>query len=522
MQAMNQVGQGIIHDIRLDMFRHLQRLPFSYFDSRPHGKILVRLVHYVNNISDLLSNGIVNVLVDMLSLGIILAYMLAVDPVLTLYAMAGLPFLAIGLLSLKGVQRRAQQALSRKSSNLNAYTQESLLGMKVTQAFARETENRRIYNVLTGAYRKTYMRATLLAISVWPYIELVSNGTVAFLYGAGALWLRPAISVGALVAFVSYVWRFWAPINTLSAFYSQLLNAAAYLERIFEFLDEPVVLDESPDAFDLPPVRGRVAFEAVDFAYEPGIPVLEQVSFQVEPGETVALVGPTGAGKSTIVNLVSRFYDIQGGRITLDGIDIRSVRLDSLRSQMGIMLQEPFLFPGTIRENIRYGRLDATDAEVEAAARAVCAHEFILKLPAGYDTEIHEQGSGVSSGERQLISFARVLLADPRILILDEATASIDTRTERALQRGLDRLLADRTSFVIAHRLSTIRQADRILYIADRNIREAGTHDELLAQDGLYRALYMSQFRAFVDEDAPPVEVPSDGFDKNYESVKRA
>ncbi len=494
MRFMVRVGQGIIHDVRLDMFRHLQDLPFSYFDSRPHGKILVRLVNYVNAISDLLSNGIVNMLADLTSLLIILAYLLAVDPGLALYALAGVPFLVAGLLALKGAQRRAQQQLSRRLSNLNAYTHESIEGVRVTQAFVREDVNEGVFLTLNRAYRRDWMRAAMLSISMWPYIDAVSNSTVALLYAAGALWLRPEVTVGMLVAFVGYVWRFWAPINNLSAFYSSMLSAAAYIERIFEFLDEPIVIDDRPGAADLPRIRGEVAFDHVSFRYEEGAPVLKDLSFSVAPGETVALVGPTGAGKTTIVSLLSRFYDVQEGAVRVDGVDVRDVRMDSLRRQMGIMLQEPFLFPGTLLENIRYGRLDATDEECIAAARAVRADEFIRRKPKGYATEVHERGAGLSAGERQLVSFARVLLADPRILVLDEATSSIDTRTEKALQEGLRALLAGRTSFVIAHRLSTVRNADRILYVDGGGVRESGTHDELLAFGGAYRSLYDSQF----------------------------
>ena len=498
----NEAGQGIIHDIRLDMFRHLQDLPFSYFDSRPHGKILVRIVNYVNNISDLLSNGLLNVVVELISLIIIIVYMIMLSPVLTLYAMAGIPLLAIGILLLKGIQRRAHQYLSRKISNLNAYTQESISGMKVTQAFVREDENLNIFNTLSSDYRYGWMRTVMVSLSIGPYIEAVTNGTVALLYAAGALWLASssgeAIGVGVIVAFVSYVWRFWIPINTFTSFYSQLINSAAYIERIFEFLDEPLNIEDQDDAYDLPPIEGDIEFRSVDFSYEEGVPILKNVTFKAAPGDSIALVGPTGGGKSTIVNLVSRFYDIQGGQITIDGHDIKKVRLDSLRKQMGIMLQEPFLFPGTIMENIRYGRLEATDEECIEAAKTVMAHDFIEELTDGYDTVINEQGTGVSAGEKQLISFARVLLSDPAILIMDEATASIDTKTEQALQKGLDKLLKGRTSFIIAHRLSTIRSVSQIMYISDKNILERGTHDELISSRGKYHDLYMSQFNAFV------------------------
>lgn len=497
---INVVGQGIIHDIRLDMFKHLQKLPFAYFDDRPHGKILVRIVNYVNNISDLLSNGIVNVIVELISLFIIFAYMLFISPTLTLYAMAGIPFFVIGMWTIKNLQRKAQQLLSRKMSNMNAYTQESLIGMKVTQAFVREEENRRIFHKLSSDYRRAWLRSVMLNLIMWPYIDIVTNITIAVLYSAGALWLASStgkmLEVGIIVAFVGYVWRFWGPINTLASFYSQIMNSAAYVERIFEFLDEPVTITDEADATALPEIKGEIRFENVTFWYEEGVPILENVTFSARQGESIALVGPTGAGKSTIVNLLSRFYDIQGGEILIDGNDIKKVTLDSLRRQMGIMLQDPFLFPGTIIENIRYGRLDASDEECIKAAKAVCAHEFISKFNNGYNTVINEQGSGVSAGEKQLISFARVLLSNPRILILDEATASIDTQTEVALQKGLNELLKGRTSFIIAHRLSTIRRVSKIMYIADKSIIESGTHDELVASKGLYNDLYQSQFLA--------------------------
>lgn len=499
MKSINRAGQGIVHDLRLDMYKHLQKLPLNYFDSRPHGKILVRIVNYVNTVSDLLSGSLVQAVVDILSLVIILIYMLVLDPLLTLYALLGLPFLIIGVFTLKGFQRRARRKLNQASSNMTAYTQESLQGMNITQLFGREAENRLIYRDLNDRFKRTWMRVIHLDFLFGPIVDMISSITVAGLYGLVAYWLRsqtgPQLEVGTIIAFIAYVQRFWQPINNLANFYSQLLNSASYIERIFEFLDEPLEIEEIEGAQPLPVVNGDIEFENVDFSYEPGRPILEDMSFTVKAGESVALVGPTGAGKSTVVNLISRFYNLNGGRILIDGNDIALCTLDSLRSQMGIMIQEPYLFPTTIMENIRYGRLDATDEEVIMAAKSVAAHEFIMKHPKGYQTMIRERGSGVSSGERQLISFARVMLSEPRILILDEATASIDTQTEKALQNGLAELQKGRTSFVIAHRLSTIRESDHIFYIANRGIAEKGNHEELLAGDTMYAELHKTQIR---------------------------
>lgn len=497
LKNITVIGQSIIHDIRLDMFKHMQLLPFSYFDSRPHGKILTRVVHYVNSVSDLLSNVLLNSIVETLSLVIIVVYMLVVDPYLTLYAIVGLPFLLLGILALKKAQRKAQQIFNMKSSNLNAYSQESVQGMKITQLFGREKVNREIYHGLGSQFQKAWIHSTTLQFLLTPIVSVISNATIVVLYAGAALWIRQAngepMQVGTVVAFVSYMGYFWAPITNLANYFNQLLNGASYIERIIEFLDEPLVVHDIEGATELPKVKGDIAFENVTFSYDESKVILKDLSFTIQAGESIALVGPTGAGKSTVVNLVSRFYNINAGRILIDGHDISKVTLDSLRQQMGIMLQEPFLFPGTIMDNIRYGKLDATDDECIAAAKAVRAHEFIMRHQYGYETTIQEQGAGVSTGEKQLISFARVMLSDPALLILDEATSSIDTMTEKALQEGLDVLMEGRTSFVIAHRLSTIRDCDRIFYIANQGVAEAGSHEELMLQRGRYADLYRHQ-----------------------------
>ncbi len=497
MRQMNYVGQSIIRDIRKDMFLHLQRLSFTYFDSRPHGKIQTRLINYVNSVNDLLSNGIVTSIVDVFTLIIILLYMFWLDPLLTLISLVGLPVMLVVVFVLKGKQRRAQQQVNAKSSNLNAYSQESIEGMEMTQLFGREAINREIYHGLGAQMNRAWMHAVHLNMVLWPSIDVISRLTIVFLYCAAVLWLKGQYAgptnIGTVIAFVSYVQRFWGPMINLANFYNQLLSGASYIERIFEFLDEKPEVEDALNAAEMPEIKGEVRFEHVTFSYEKGHPILNDLSFTVKPGETVALVGETGAGKTTVLNLISRFYNVDSGRILIDGIDISEVTLDSLRSRMGVMLQDPYLFPVSIMENIRYGRLDASDEACIQAAKDIVADPFIRKYEKAYETEIQEKGAGVSTGERQLISFARVMLADPGLLILDEATSGIDTRTERAVQESLNRLMKGRTCFVVAHRLSTIEHADRIFYIGQGGILEQGSHEELLAKNGYYAALHRAQ-----------------------------
>jgi ATP-binding cassette, subfamily B, multidrug efflux pump len=493
IRIMTETGQSIIRDIRRDLFTHLQNLSFSFYDSRPHGKILVRVVNYVNSLSDLLSNGIINVITDLFSLIVIVGFMISIDPQLTLYALAGFPVLAGVILLLKNAQRKAWQSVSNKQSNMNAYIHESISGIKVTQAFSRENENKQIFSGVSGNYRTSWMKAIKIHFLLWPAIENISVLTVSFIYIAGVSMIGDGVTVGSLIAFVGYIWMFWTPLANIGNFYNAIINAMAYLERIFETMDEKPSVVDAPEAKELPEVKGHVAFKKVTFAYDEGGRVLDNVSFTAEPGDTIALVGATGSGKTTIVSLLSRFYESTDGKIEIDGIDSSGVTIQSLRRQMGVMLQDPFIFSGTIMDNIRYGRLDATDEEVIEAAKAVQAHEFISSLKDGYNTEVNERGTRLSTGQRQLISFARALLADPRILILDEATSSIDTETELALQKGLETLLYGRTSFIIAHRLSTIKNATKILFIDKGNIAEEGTHEELLQRRGLYWRLHASQ-----------------------------
>lgn len=497
IKTMSVIGQNIVHDIRQDIFRHLQELPFSYYDDRPHGKIQVRVVNYVNSLSDLLSNGIVNTFTDLCNLIFILVFMFALDVRLTLVCLCGLPVLALVIVFIKKRQRKAWQIQSNKQSNLNAYIAESINGIRVTQSFVRERENTGIFNHLSANYRSSWMKAVMYNFTMGPSVDIISTLTTAFIYVLGVkMILAPdmTLTVGVLVAFTAYIGRFWAPINTLAGFYNSLLTAISYLERIFETIDEPVKVKDAPDAVPMPQVKGEVEFRHVTFGYEPGQKILDDISFTAGEGESYAIVGPTGAGKTTIVNLISRFYNVDSGEILIDGTDISRVTLHSLRSQMGIMMQDSFIFSGTIMDNIRYGNRDATDEEVIKAAKTVCAHDFIMEMEQGYETEVNERGSRLSAGQRQLISFARALLADPKILILDEATSSIDTETEIVLQKGLNELLQGRTSFIIAHRLSTIKNADCIMYVDRGGILERGSHEELLEQKGEYYKLYMSQY----------------------------
>lgn len=497
----NQIGQQIIHDMRYDIFEHLQELPFSYYDDRPHGKIQVRVVNYVNSISDLLSNGILNTITDLCNLVFIIVFMLILNVRLTLVCLCGLPILAIVIVVIKKKQRTAWQVQSNKQSNLNAYIAESINGIRVTQSFVREDVNSGIFNNLSGSYRKSWMRAVMFNFTMGPSIDIISIITTAAIYVLGVSWMingETGITVGVLVAFTAYIGRFWAPINTLAGFYNSLLTAISYLERIFETIDEPVVVKDREDAVEMPPIHGDVAFDHVTFSYEPGVPILKDVSFHANQGQSFAVVGPTGAGKTTLVNLLSRFYNVDSGRILIDGVDIAGVTIRSLRKQMGVMMQDSFIFSGTIMDNIRYGNFSATDEEVIRAAKTVCAHDFIMEMENGYQTQVNERGSRLSAGQRQLISFARALLADPKILILDEATSSIDTETEIILQKGLNELLKGRTSFIIAHRLSTIKNASCIMYVDKGTILEKGTHDELMAQKGEYYKLYMSQYASLM------------------------
>ena len=489
-----RAGAGIIHDIRYDLFSHLQKLAFSFYDSRPHGKIFVRVVPYVNNVSDALSNGIINFVIEVLNIIFIIFFMFKVNPHLAVIVLLGLPPLFAFMFIIKPEQRRAWQRVSNKNSNLNAYIQESVDGIRVTQAFDRQKKNLDVMNQLTAERNYEWMKAIRISNTVWFSVETVAQCVYSFLYITGVYWMNPMATFGMLLVMGNYAWRFWQPIINLANIYNTFITAMSYLDRIFDTIAEPVTIQDVPNAVEFPFVRGHVEFRNVNFSYDGTHPVLKNVSFDSHPGESIAIVGPTGAGKTTIVNLLSRFYNIEEGQVLIDGQDIMHVTLSSLRSQMGIMLQDSFLFTGTIADNIRYGKLDATDEEIRAAAELIGVQRFIEKLPQGYNTPVTERGGGISQGERQLLAFTRTLISNPRILILDEATSSIDTGTEQLVQEGIQTLMKGRTSFIIAHRLSTIRNCTRIMFISDGQIVEQGSHDELMAMKGRYFELYQAQY----------------------------
>ncbi|MBP1907268.1 ATP-binding cassette subfamily B protein [Paenibacillus turicensis] len=492
----NIIGQRVIYDIRSDLFKHIQKLSFNFFDKRPAGSVLVRVTNDVNSLQDLFTNGVVNLMIDCVQLLGIVIILLIINWKLGLAVMITVPIMFLISTKLRKKIRYAWQDVRMKNSRINSHLNESIQGIRVTQAYTQEHENMRYFDNMNMDSKKSWDKASAMNQMFGPLIEITGGAGTFILFVLGTHLIQSGeLTIGLLVAFSNYVGNFWDPINRLGQMYNQLLVAMASSERIFEFIDEEPNIADKPGARPLPDINGNIKFDHIVFEYEQGRQALKGISLDVKSGQSVALVGHTGSGKSTIINLLSRFYDVTEGAITIDGYDIRDVTVQSLRSQISVVLQDTFIFSGTIRDNIRFGRLDATDEEVEEVAKSVDAHDFIMKLPKGYDTEVEERGSALSMGQRQLLSFARALLANPRILILDEATASIDTETELKIQEALKVLLKGRTSFIVAHRLSTIRNADLIVVLDHGEIKETGSHAQLMEQQGIYNGLVEAQFR---------------------------
>ncbi len=493
MYIMAKVCNRILLTIRQELYTHIQKLDFAFFDSRPTGKILSRIIGDINSLKDVLSNCVTTLVPDGLKVIAVIVIMICKNPALAFASLLTLPFMAAATFYIEYKAHPRWQIFRKKSANLNAFIHEDMAGIRIIQSFHAEKETEDTFDELLAEHRNAFFDAVRMSDSFGSVIDFSWGLGCIFLYFTGIVILGvDAVSVGTFIAFGTYLNMFWQPIHNISNFYNQLVTNIAGAERIFEILDTEPSIADGVGAAQMPEIEGKVVFDHVDFSYDDKAKVLDDVSFTIQPGETIALVGPTGAGKTTIVNLISRFYEVTDGAVRIDGRDVREVTLESLRKQMGVMTQDNFLFSGTIRENIRYGRLDATDEEIEAAARAVKAHDFIMKLEKGYDTELSERGGGLSAGQKQLLAFARTMVSDPKILILDEATSSIDTKTELLVQAGIEHLLAGRTSFVIAHRLSTIRKADRIFVVDDGKILEEGNEEELMAKKGLYYQLYQN------------------------------
>jgi ATP-binding cassette subfamily B protein len=495
MYIMATITNDILVKIRQELYIHIQSLSFSFFDSRPTGKILARIIGDINSLKNVLSNSVTTLIPDFLTLCAVLVIMFVLDWRLALSALISMPLMFAGVWFIQTKTHKLWQVFRRKSSNLNAFIHEDLAGIRVVQSLTAEQETEETFDGLIKEHQDAFVHAVVYADAFGSVIDFCWGlGTIALYYAGVRLVGIGNVEVGTLIAFGTYLSMFWRPIMNLSNFYNQLITNIAGAERIFEILDTPAVIVDADDVEELPEIKGEICFSDVSFAYDKDTQVLRDVSFLVKPGESIALVGTTGAGKTTIINLLSRFYDVQQGNIYIDGYDIKKVSLISLRDQMGVMTQDNFLFSGTVGDNIRYGKLDATDDEVISAARTVHAYDFIMKMEQGFETELKERGAGLSAGQKQLIAFARTVIANPKILILDEATSSIDTQTELLVQAGIESLLQGRTSIIVAHRLSTIAKADRIFVIEGGEIVESGSPRELLDKKGVYYELYMSQF----------------------------
>ncbi len=498
--VVTKLGHYAIRDIRKEIFEHVQTLSFKYFDDRPAGKILVRITSYIDGLQNILSAYLIQLLIDAIKLICIFVILMVMNVRLTLLSFIVIIPLCIFATFFKKVIIKFARIVRTKASNRTAYIHENIMGVTVTQAFNRENINSKELVRLDDETNKAFVDEMYVSCTMGPVVETLSTlGTICVYYFAIKFIGEGSMTLGALTAFTTYMTRFWQPISSFTSIFNIFSEATGNIERIFETIDTEPDIKDSPDAYDLPDVTGRVEYKNVTFAYDETGNVLENVSFTVEPGQMIAFVGPTGAGKTTVVNLLSRFYDVTGGSVEIDGHDVRNVTTKSLRNQVGVMMQDSFIFSGTVLDNIRYGRPDATDEECIAAAEKIYASEFIETLPQKYNTRLEERGAGLSAGQKQLLSFARAILADPKILILDEATSCIDTQTELLIQKALQKLLEGRTSFVIAHRLSTIKRADQIMCIAGKGIAERGTHYELMEKKGIYYDLNMSQYKALVN-----------------------
>ncbi|MBT9156671.1 MAG: putative ABC transporter ATP-binding protein [Firmicutes bacterium] len=491
-------GQNVIFALRQKMFNHLQKLSFSFYDNLEAGRIMSRLTNDVNSLNELVSSGILNVVNDLVTLLGIVFILVRLDWRLALFTFTTFPLLWFVATGFRGKMQHAYHDVRRKAATVNASLQESISGVRVTQSFVREERNAQRFDSTNMDNMQANMQAAQINSAFIPLVEIVSTLGVCIVVWYGGIRVQSGeLSIGIVYAFLRYVSRFFMPIRDLSQVYNVWQSATVSIDRIFELLDMEPSVKDSQDAFELPPVVGHVRFRDVTFGYKADLPVLHGVNIDIPPGRTVAVVGATGAGKSSLINLLCRFYDPQAGSITLDGYDLRDVTQRSLHQQVGLVLQDTFIFSGTVGENIRYGKPNATDSEVIAVAQAVNAHEFITKLQQGYDTPVHERGARLSVGQRQLIAFARALLSNPRVLILDEATSSVDAYTEVLIQKALVTLLKGRTAFIIAHRLSTLRQVDFVLALEQGRVAEQGTPEELLRQEhGVYRTLYETQMRS--------------------------